>query len=140
MTLPSGTISISDYNTETGGAFGSNLNWLASNPVKPAYYVSKNMGSYRGYAYYWKNNDYDNSWNCSWDIWTSNYNCDVTNCAYVPIACGYYQCNACSGIAACANCKCDSQYWLQPNCNCASGNCAYNCTFYQYDCACVCVC
>lgn len=126
MTLPaSGQLSFSDINSKIGQSptFSSSLQFLnnqivaSQRPATPAIpnFYSKN---------YFQNNTQGNC---------NNGNC-TSNCN-----CGNIQCNNCliSGTVNCTNC--DSQSWLQSNCNCA---CTYNCTTSatSYNCNCACNC
>jgi len=125
MTLPaSGQIGVNDVNTEVGLAptYSSSLNFL-NGTIKPAQRpASPAMDAFYSKAYYQKNNDGNcsnaNAGNC-------NCNCGNVNCS---------QTANCTGV----NCtNCDTQNWLQTNCNCA---CTYNCTSdqncYSYNCNC----
>lgn len=125
MTLPaSGQIGFSDVNTEVYGTavYSSDLSFLNS-LILPSQRPAPSMAGFYGLTYFQNNNNGNcNNGNC-----TSNCNC------------GNIQCNNCviSGTVNCANC--DSQKWLQSNCNCA---CTYNCTTSQtsYNCNCACNC
>lgn len=126
MTLPTGTIGASNVNVELGRGSTTYISYSYINSMtKPSYRTSYvNMNKIRGWAYYQKTND----GNCN------NGNCGVNcNCA-----CDFCQQN-CVNCAAvnCANC--DTQAWIQPNCNCA---CTYNCNYYavNYNCNCDCNC
>lgn len=126
MTLPaSGQIAVSDVSVEIGQAasYSTNLNFLnglivpAQRPGTPA------MNNFYSKAFFQNNTQGNcNNGNC-----TSNCNC------------GNIQCNNCviTGGVNCTNC--DSQSWLQSNCNCA---CSYNCTTGEtsYNCNCACNC
>jgi hypothetical protein len=127
MTLPaSGQIGISDVSTEIGQAtnFSTSLNFLnglirsdqrPANPSLTAFYSKT----------YFQNN---NEGNCANGNCTNNCNCGNIGGANCFI----------NGTVNCANC--DSQAWLQNNCNCA---CTYNCTFAataSYNCNCACNC
>lgn len=131
MTLPASpnSIAISEVNTEVGRTAttaNTPLQWLNDTYVRsdqrPA---SANLGTFRGMAFYQRNQD----GNCT----NNGFNCD-TNC---NCDCGNIQCNACVNCATvnCANC--DTQNWLQANCNCA---CTYNChsqtNCFSYNCNC----
>jgi hypothetical protein len=125
MTLPaSGQIGVNDVNTEVGLAptYSSSLNFL-NGTIKPAQRpASPAMDAFYSKAYYQKNND----GNCD-NASASNCNC---NCGNVNCS----QTANCTGV----NCtNCDTQNWLQTNCNCA---CTYNCTSdqncYSYNCNC----
>lgn len=124
MTLPaSGTISMSNFNTEFGQAstYSGSMSWINAN----AKVASNSFTGHYGKAYYQKNN----AGNCNNGNCTSNCNC------------GNIQCTNCyiSGGVNCVNC--DGRPWLQPNCNCA---CSYNCNVgpvsYNCDCNCACDC
>lgn len=117
MALPSsGPISLNDLRTLTGQ---SSLSWVQAN-TKDAI---KNMNSMYGRNYYQRNVD----GNCN------NANC-TSNCN-----CGDIQCNNCliTGTVNCLNC--DTQSWLQADCNCGT---PYNCTSgpTSYNCNCDCAC
>jgi len=145
MTLPStGPISITDvYHearlkagtyiegtvTDTGitasiNTYSGALSWIINN-TKPAYRDNvNNLAGVLGYAYFQK---------------TNAGNCNNGNCTNNAQNCGNIQCTNCQ-ITASVNCvNCDSQEWLQPNCNCA---CTYNCvqSGVSYNCACACAC
>ena len=126
MTLPaSGTISLSNFNTERGVASTTNtdLNWIKSNTKS-----GQESNSFTGYynkAWYQRNVD----GNCN------NGNCNCSG------NCGNIQCRNCFS-SQCINCaNCDSRAWFQNNCNCA---CTYNCNAgavsYNCNCACDCAC
>ncbi len=128
MTLPTGQISMSQINVELGqsASYSSTLSWVNS-LVKPAQRPAQpNLNTYRGMAYYKRNQD-GNCNNSS--VNNCNCNCGNINCT---------NCLNCTNIN-CANC--DAQNWLQTNCNCA---CTYNCTSsstsYNCDCDCDCAC
>lgn len=128
MTLSaSGPISISEINTEVGLAsnYSSDLNFLngkiksAQRPAQP------NMDAFHSKAFYQRNND---------------GNCNNGNCSTASSS-GNKQCQNCS-ISAINCTNCDTQSWLQTDCNCA---CTYNCTqsanqTYNCDCDCNCDC
>ena len=129
MTLPSGQISIANINTEIGrsASYSEDLNFLNGlirSDQRPA---SPNFNSFKDKAYYQRNQD---------------GNCNNTNCASGASS-GNKQCVNCSLTAInCANC--DTQNWLQANCNCA---CTYNCDQHtdqgfncNCDCSLVCAC
>lgn len=127
MTLPvaPNSISVSQINTEIGSATTTSrtlefLNGLIKPAQRPA---TPNMNSFRGLTYYQRNVD---------------GNCNNGNCAACDCNCGAIDCSDCyiSGTVNCANC--DTQSWLQTNCNCA---CTYNCQVsacFSYDCNCQC--
>lgn len=127
MTTPaSGEIAISDCSVEIGQAekWSNSLSFLngvtlpASRPEDP------NLDSLHGLTYYQNNN----KGNCN------NGNCTNPNCTGGNI--GPVNCR--STAINCANC--DTQKWLQSNCNC---NCTYNCnqvTDQYYNCNCNCNC
>lgn len=125
MTLQSsGPIAVSDVSTQVGlsPTFSSSLSFL-NGYVKPAQRPAQpNMAAFYGLNYYLRNVD----GNCS------NGNC-TNNCN-----CGNIQCQNCF-ISETVNCvNCDTQNWLQTNCNCA---CTYNCNFSAtatYNCNCAC--
>ena len=159
MTLPaSGQISISQIDAEVTpkpSGYSASLGFL-NELIKPAQRPgTPNMDSFHSKAYYQRNTD----GNCS------NANCgDCNNCANGNCTsncnCGNIQCNNCliagpSNCAVCNNCttvncvNCDSQRWLQSDCNCActyNCNCnaavSYNCTTSAttYNCNCACNC
>ncbi|WP_144106894.1 hypothetical protein [Paraburkholderia sp. BCC1886] len=116
MTLQSsGVISMSDINTEIGGAADSLL-WVEQN-TKDAV---ANFASLYGRAWYQS---------------TTGGNCANGNCT-ANCNCGNIQCTNCTVSAI--NCtNCDARAWLQANCNCA---CTYNCTAnaVTYNCNCDC--
>lgn len=124
MTLPSsGPISMSWFSLEMGQAstFSNSMSWINAR----AKAASNSMSGHYGKAWYQRNVDGNcNNGNC-----TSNCNCGNIQCRNCYIA----------GVVNCANC--DTQAWLQGNCNCA---CTYNCTVgpvsYNCNCACECVC
>lgn len=122
MTLPaSGTIAMSNFNTELGVASTTNRSMSSIYSLTKTGQQSYAMNAYYSKAYYKKTN----AGNCN------NGNCNVPgNCTY--------QCTNCTtgGAINCANC--DAQSYIQTNCNCA---CTYNCTAVAnvlYDCACAC--
>lgn len=124
MTLPaSGTISMSNFNTELGQAsnYAGTLSWI--NGLSKSGQVYNDFASYYSHAYYTRNMD----GNCSNGNCTSNCNCGDHNCSNCII----------TGTVNCANC--DAQSWLQTNCNC---NCTYNCTTgtTSINCNCNCAC
>jgi hypothetical protein len=118
-----GTVTASGITAEVN-TYSANLSWIQNN-TKPAYRDNiANLSGVLGYAYYQKNNA---------------GNCDNGNCTVAAANCGNIQCTNCQ-ITSTVNCvNCDSQEWLQPNCNCA---CTYNCVQSQvsYNCACACAC
>jgi len=124
MTLPaSGPLTINDVNIETGRGSGTTtgIDWIRDNTKDNA----TNLNQLYSRAYYQRNVDGNcNNGNC-----TSNCNC------------GNIQCNNCV-ISETINCSnCDTQSWLQSDCNCA---CTYNCntsqTTYNCNCDCACAC
>ena len=128
MTLPisPNSISIDNINTELGAAPGtlrtlSVLNGLIKPAQRP---TSPNFDAFRGKAYFQKTNDGNCTVNCPSDCNCGNIDSGV-NCIV-------------TGPVNCVNC--DTQAWLQTNCNC--GPAGYNCTYvtYSYDCDCDCVC
>ena len=126
MTLPvaPNSISVSQINTEIGSATTTSrtlqfLNGLIKPAQRPA---TPNMDSFRGKAYFQMNTQ--GACNNGNEV-----NCDC-NCG--DIECGAYACNPIN----CTNC--DTQPWLQTNCNCA---CTYNCDLvncFLYQCNCQC--
>lgn len=81
---------------------------------------SPRIGQYYGYAYFQN---------------TTEGNCNNGNCAESNCNCGDRNCSNCLNVTL-ANCvNCDTQKWLQPNCNC---NCTYNCdqTTHSFNCNC----
>lgn len=129
MPLPTGQISVSQINIEVGvsGTTQATLQYL-NGLIKPAQRPSQpNMDSFRSKAWYQRNVDGAcNNGNCT----TGNCNCGDINCV-----------NCFNTAINCANC--DTQNWLQTDCNCA---CTYNCTSNVWstncdcDCACDCAC
>jgi len=126
MTLQAdGQISFSDINVEIGQAatYSSDLNFLNGLIVSGQRPAVKDLTEFYSKAYFQNNT----AGNCNNGNCTSNCNC------------GNIQCNNCliSGTVNCTNC--DSQSWLQSNCNCA---CTYNCNTSQtsYNCNCACNC
>ena len=132
MTLPvaPNSISVSDINTEISSLATTSrtlefLNGLILPAQRPA---TPNMNSFRGKAYYQRNTDgnCDNG-NCG--------NCTGFDCACVTEDCGNLACFVCyaAGASNCGNC--DTQSWLQTNCNCA---CSYQCEpgYWTYNCQC----
>lgn len=126
MTLPaSGTISMATFNVELAqvATYSGSMSWVKS--LTKAAQVSNSFNGYYSKAYYQRNMD----GNCN------NANCTATNCNCT----GGIQCVNCSKLTInCANC--DTQKWLQNNCNC---NPTYNCTLSTnvlYDCNCNCDC
>lgn len=126
MTLPaSGTISLSNVNTEIGSAATTarDLAWVKANTKDSV----SNLGALYKRAYYKRNMD----GNCN------NGNCQCSNCNCGNCACS--QCSDCNcncpsnciaiacGNINCANC--DTHAWLQTGSNCA---CTYNC--YNWNC------
>ena len=127
MTLPaSGTIWVSQVNTETGGAANRSIGlaWIRDN-TKPGQQTN-NLGSVRGKAWYQRNVD---------------GNCNNGNCANCRGNCGDTQCMNCFP-SQCVNCaNCDARAWLQTNCNCAcTYNCNHNSVTYNCNCDCYCAC
>jgi hypothetical protein len=128
MTLPaSGPISINQVNveltlsgtTQTTMLFINNLVLASQRPAQP------NMNAYYNKAYFQNNTN----GNCN----NGNCNCGDCNCA-----CDF-QCYNCypNGNVNCLNC--DTQKWLQTNCNCGT---PYNCVLgeFLYNCNCDCAC
>lgn len=126
MTLPSNTqIAVSDINSEIGRPwnYSSDLNFLNSVIRSDQRPGSPNMASFWGKAYFQNNT-------------AGNCNCSNCNCSG---DCGNINCNQCAYVST-VNCtNCDSQNWLQANCNCA---CTYNCNWRStsYACNCTCAC
>ena len=125
MTLQaSGVISISDVNVEVGNpaTYTNNLSFLNGLVVAAERPASPNLGAFYSKAYYQATVD----GNCN--------NGNEVNCA---CDCGNINCTNCviTGAVVCANC--DTQSWLQSNCNCA---CTYNCTIstVSWNCNCAC--
>jgi len=122
MTLPSsGPLTINDVNIETGRGSGTatGIDWIRDNTKDNA----TNLNQLYSRAYYQRNVD----GNCDNGNCTSNCNCGNipgSNCLI-------------SGTVNCTNC--DTQSWLQSDCNCA---CTYNCTTSEtsYNCNCDCAC
>jgi len=126
MTLPaSGQISVSDIDVEIGqpATFSADLNFL-NNLIKPGQRpASPSMSAFYSKSYYLRNAD---------------GNCDAGNCNCSG-NCGNIQCSQCAygGTINCTNC--DTQTWLQTDCNCAcTYNCTWNATSYACNCACAC--
>jgi hypothetical protein len=128
MTLPvsPNPISISQINTEIGvtattSATLSYLNGLIKPMQRPSY---PNMDAFRGKTYYQKTNSGNCTVNCPSDCNCGGLDSGV-NCII-------------SGAVNCVNC--DTQRWIQSDCNC--GPAYYNCTYstYSYDCDCDCAC
>jgi hypothetical protein len=120
-TPASGTISLSNVNTEIGVAATTarDMSWVRSNTKDTA----SSLGSIYNRAWYQKNN----AGNCN----NGNCNCGGN--------CGNIQCGQCFA-SQCINCtNCDARAWLQGNCNCA---CTYNCNanLFSYNCNCACAC
>jgi len=134
MTTPNNTtIGVSDVRTEAGitthdvggGVQGSDLyllNGYIRSDQRPA---NPNMAGFWNKAYYQRNMDgncTNNGANCE-----SNCNCN----------CGNVQCNATANCSAVDCRNCDSQSWLQVNCNCnPTYNCNSNQNCYSYNCNC----
>jgi hypothetical protein len=126
MTLPSsGAIAISNVNVEIGqsSTYTDNLQFLNGLLLSPA--GSPNMAAFYSQAYFQN---------------TTQGNCANGNCTN-NCNCGNIQCNNCfiSGYTNCVNCQ--SQKYLQANCNC--GPAGYNCVTSQtasYNCNCACNC
>ena len=130
MTLPaSGAIGFSDLNTETGQppGYSASMSWINGNAktaIAGSTGVINDLDTIHGLAYYQNNTTGD---------------CNNGNCTNNNQNCGNIQCVNCQ-ITDTVNCvNCDSQEWLQPNCNCA---CTYNCVQSEvsYNCACACAC
>jgi len=125
-TPSSGSISVSDINVEVTAPSTTTRTFSALNDLlKPAQRpATPNMQAFYSKRWYLKNND----GNCN----NGNCNCG-TNC-------GVFDCNQCIA-SQCVNCvNCDTQNWLQSDCNCA---CTYNCNAincYTVDCDCACDC
>jgi hypothetical protein len=126
MTLPiSGDISINNINVELGLPSTAQIDLsFINNLVLPAQRPSDpNVDSYRGKAYFQNNT----AGNCN--------NGNEVNCACDAgdINCG--NCTNCNAIN-CANC--DTQPWLQTNCNCVTApyNCNMNPTTINCNCDC----
>lgn len=166
MTLPTGSIAISDINAELGLAqeFSSSLSFLAGYMKSPP--ANPNIGSFRGLAYYQRNADGNcNNGNCS-ASGGPNGNCTNPNSPNActnqgsgngnctsACNCGNIQCNNCviAGPSNCANCQvctannCSNcQVCTASNCancaNCSTINCS-NCdgqNFLQDNCNCAC--
>lgn len=129
MTLPSsGQLSISQVNQEIGqsASYSSSLSFLNNLIVSGQRPAQPNMAGFYSKAYYQRNMD---------------GNCNNGNCGTASSS-GNKQCQNCT-LSALSNCtNCDSQQWLQSDCNCA---CTYNCTqnsnqSYNCDCDCACNC
>lgn len=125
MTIQSsGSIAVSDINTEVGlsSTYSSDLNFLNGKIVAGQRPTAPNLGAFYSKAYFQNN---------------TQGNCNNANNAGVNCNCGNVNCSAtanCTNI----NCvNCDTQSWLQTNCNCA---CTYNCTnnqnCFSYNCNC----
>ena len=125
MTLQTtGTLAVSDINTEIGlsSTYSDDLAFLNNKIVAAQRPTTANFGAFYGLTYF-KN--------------STQGNCNNANAAGVNCDCGNVNCSAtanCVGV----NCtNCDTQQWLQTNCNCA---CTYNCTnnqnCFSYNCNC----
>jgi len=125
MTLQTtGTLAVSDINTEIGlsSTYSDDLAFLNNKIVAAQRPTTPNFGAFYGLTHF------QNS---------TQGNCNNANAAGVNCDCGNVNCSAtanCAGI----NCtNCDTQPWLQTNCNCA---CTYNCTnnqnCFSYNCNC----
>ena len=128
MTLPSsGQIGVSDISVEIGQptSYSTDLNFLNNLIVSGQRPSTPNMAGFYGKAYFANNTAGNcNNGNCSTASSSGNIQC--TNCTITAINCS----------------NCDTQSWLQSNCNCA---CTYNCTqntnqTYACNCACACNC
>jgi hypothetical protein len=125
MTLQTtGTIAVSDINTEIGlsSTYSDDLAFLNNKIVAAQRPTTPNFGAFYGLTHFQN---------------TTQGNCNNDKAAGVNCDCGNINCTAtanCVGI----NCtNCDTQPWLQTNCNCA---CTYNCTnnqnCFSYNCNC----
>jgi len=131
MTLPTtgNSISISQVSVEIGSSatVAANMSFL-NGLIKPAQRpTSPNMDKFYLKAWFQKNNE----GNCN----NGNCNCGDCNCA-----CDF-QCNNCfaNGNVNCLNC--DTQKWLQINCNCGTPfNCVLGEFLYNCNCDCACAC
>ena len=134
MTTPNNTtIAVSDVRTEAsvtthdvgGGVQGSDLNWLNGYIRSDQRPANPNLAGFWNKSYYRRNMDgncTNNGANCE-----SNCNCN----------CGNIQCNATANCSAVDCRNCDSQAWLQVNCNCdPTYNCNSNQNCYSYNCNC----
>ena len=122
----SGPISVSQINTEVGvsGTTQATLQYL-NGLIKPAQRpTDPNLNSFRGKTFFTKTNDGNCTVNCA-----ANANCGNIDSGVNCIVSGPVNCV-----------KCDTQSWLQADCNCGPAN--YNCTYttYSYDCDCACDC
>lgn len=131
MVLPSsGDISFSMVNVEVGAAATTQRTLLAIDQlIKPAQRGTfPNMAQLYSKAWYRKTNDGNCTVNCPANTGLDEPGGNInsgTNC--IP-----------TGTVNCVNC--DTQNWLQANCNC--GPAFYNCTyrFYTFNCDCDCAC
>lgn len=125
MTIQSsGTIAVSDINTEIGvsSTYSDDLAFLNNTIVAGQRPAIANFGAFYGLTYF------QNS---------TQGNCNNANAAGVNCDCGNINCTATANCTN-VNCtNCDTQKWLQTNCNCA---CTYNCTnnqnCFSYNCNC----
>ena len=125
MTLQTtGTIAVSDINTEIGlsSTYSGDLAFLNDKILPAQRPATANFGVFYGLTNFQNN---------------TQGNCNNANAGGVNCDCGNINCSAtanCVGV----NCtNCDTQLWLQTNCNCA---CTYNCTnnqnCFSYNCNC----
>lgn len=128
MTTPNNTtIGVNNVNTEIGrgGSDQADLNWLNGYIRSDQRPANPNMAGFWNKAYYQRNMD----GNCA----NNGANCD-SNC---NCNCGNIQCNATANCSAVDCRNCDSQSWLQVNCNCnPTYNCNSNQNCYSYNCNC----
>ncbi len=135
MTLPaSGTISISQVNTEVGAAATTNraLSWVQSNTV----YAYKDLNSIHNYSWFTSYSS-KNSYSRTPTSYTSNC---AANCAGQYNGYNYDGGGGWTNCYLYTNCAITTYShgtYLQANCNC-NCNCAYNCHYNNCNCQCQC--
>jgi hypothetical protein len=127
MTLQTtGTIAVSDVNTEIGlsSTYSDDLAFLNNKIVAVQRPAAPNLGAFYGLTNFQNN---------------TQGNCNNVNAAGVNCDCGNVNCSATANCININCTNCDTQQWLQTNCNCA---CTYNCTnsqnCFSYNCNCNC--